>query len=156
MTQGHEEEAPRIRRGGRHLARDLALQALYQSDITGDAIARAVVQLVEDPATSERTDMAYFRHLAMEVWAHRPELDQWITRVAENWALDRVSVVERNILRLGIYELLWARDVPGRVIINEAIELSKRYGGEGSHRFVNGVMDQVAMQVRAEERESVR
>ncbi|MBF0611161.1 MAG: transcription antitermination factor NusB [Magnetococcales bacterium] len=159
MTQGTAGESnptSRPRRGGRHLARELALQALYQSDITGDGISDAVIQLVEDPVTEERTDLAYFRHLAAEVWKRKAELDHWIGQVTENWSLDRVSVIELNILRLGIYELLWQRDVPERVIINEAIELAKRFGGENSHRFVNGIMDQVAMRVRPEERESMR
>lgn len=143
-------------RGGRHLARELVLQALYQSEITGDTVSAAVIQLVEDPATEERADMAYFRRVAAEVWQRREELDGWISQLAVNWALDRVSVIERNILRLGIYELLWEREIPPRVIINEAIELAKRFGGDSSFRFVNGIMDQVALRARTPAGESIQ
>ncbi|MBF0426353.1 MAG: transcription antitermination factor NusB [Magnetococcales bacterium] len=138
------------RGGNRRKARELAVQALYQSDLSGDDIRQAVDQLCED-AAGEPVDLEYFRRLAVGVHARLLELDGWIERVTQHWAPDRLSIVDRNILRLGIYELLAERSVPRKVVINECIELSKTFGGEGSGRFVNGILDQVAAQVCGEQ-----
>lgn len=131
----------------RHRARELTLQALYQSDISGDAIHRAVEQLCEENAGGH-ADLPYFKTIAAGTWSRRAELDEWISKAAINWSLQRISTIDLNILRQGVYELLAEPDLPSRVVINEAIELSKRYGGDGSRLFVNGVMDRLARQIR--------
>ncbi|MBF0213293.1 MAG: transcription antitermination factor NusB [Magnetococcales bacterium] len=131
----------------RHKARELTLLALYQCDITGDGIHRAVGQLCEDNADG-RADLDYFQKVAAGAWSRLDELDHWITLGAKNWSLSRISTIDRNILRQGIYELLAEPDLPIQVVIHEAIELSKRYGGDGSGSFVNGVMDNVANKIR--------
>jgi transcription antitermination factor NusB len=133
--------------GNRHKARELILQALYQSDISGDNIQNAVDQLCKENVGG-RADLIYFKRVASGAWSRLAELDQWITKAAINWSTDRISTIDRNILRQGVYELLAETDLPARVIINEAIELSKRYGGKGSRSFVNGVMDRLANQIR--------
>lgn len=133
--------------GGRHKARELTLQALYQSEISGDGIHRAVDQLCEENADGQ-ADLPYFKSVASGTWSRRAELDEWIAKAATNWSLQRISTIDLNILRQGVYELLAEPDLPIRVVINEAIELSKRYGGEGSRLFVNGVMDRLASQIR--------
>lgn len=147
-----EEAAPppaRRRNMGssRHKARELTLQALYQSDISGDTIHRAVEQLCEENAGGH-ADLLYFKTIAAGTWSRRAELDEWIAKAAINWSLQRISTIDLNILRQGVYELLAEPDLPIRVVINEAIELSKRYGGDGSRLFVNGVMDRLASQIR--------
>lgn len=134
-------------RGNRHKARELTLQALYQSDISGDDIQNAVEQLYDENVDG-RADLTYFRRVASGTWSRLEELDLWITKASTNWSPERISTIDRNILRQGIYELLAEPELPSRVIINEAIELSKRYGGKGSRSFVNGVMDQLAGQIR--------
>lgn len=131
----------------RHKARELTLQALYQSDISGDAIHRAVEQLCEENADGH-ADLLYFKTIAAGTWSRRAELDEWIAKATLNWSLQRISTIDLNILRQGVYELLAEPDLPIRVVINEAIELSKRYGGDGSRLFVNGVMDRLASQIR--------
>lgn len=133
--------------GNRHKARELILQALYQSDISGDNIQHAVEQLCTENAQG-RADLKYFKRVAAGTWNRLEELDQWISKASTNWSMDRISTIDRNILRQGAYELLAETDLPSRVIINEAIELSKRYGGKGSRSFVNGVMDQLADRIR--------
>jgi transcription antitermination factor NusB len=135
-------------KGNRHKARELILQALYQSDISGDDIQHAVEQLCKENAGG-RADLIYFKRVAAGTWDRLEELDQWITKAATNWSTERISTIDRNILRQGVYELLAEADLPSRVIINEAIELSKRYGGKGSRSFVNGVMDRLASQIRS-------
>ncbi len=81
--------------------------------------------------------------LVQGVWQHREELDGIIENFARNWRLDRVGRVELNLLRLGVYEMLYRADVPSRVSMNEALELDKQYGDTGSHTFVNGILDAV-------------
>ncbi|MBF0358445.1 MAG: transcription antitermination factor NusB [Magnetococcales bacterium] len=133
--------------GNRHKARELILQALYQSDISGDDIENAVEQLCNDNLGS-RADMVYFKRVALGIWSRLEEVDQWIAKSSTNWSTERIATIDRNILRQGVYELLAEPDLPARVVINEAIELSKRYGGKGSRSFVNGVMDSLASQIR--------
>ncbi|MBF0310909.1 MAG: transcription antitermination factor NusB [Magnetococcales bacterium] len=128
--------------GARHKAREMILQAFYQCDISGENMERAVEQIAEDQAEGYG-DMEYFRHIAVAAWRRLAEIDPWIAKGADNWAPERISVVDRNILRLGVYELL-ATDLPIQVVINEAVELSKRFGTEDSGRFINGVMDRIA------------
>ncbi|MBF0455627.1 MAG: transcription antitermination factor NusB [Magnetococcales bacterium] len=137
----------KVGQGNRHKARELILQALYQSDISGDNIQNAVEQLCKENAGG-RADMVYFKRVATGTWSRLAELDQWIAKASTNWATDRISTIDRNILRQGIYELLAEPELPSRVIINEAIELSKRYGGKGSRSFVNGIMDHLAGKIR--------
>lgn len=134
--------------GARHRARELVVQALYQCAISGDDMSHPVAQLCETWKEG-MADLDYFRKSAWGIWRRREELDGWIARFTENWAPERVSVIDRSVLRLGIYELL-EEEVPLRVVINEAIELSKRYG-EGSGRFVNGILDRVAAELRPRE-----
>lgn len=136
-----------VQGGSRHKARELILQALYQSDISGDPVHRAVGQLCEDNSEG-RADLEYFRRIAAGTWHRLEELDQWITKVAVNWSAKRMSAIDRNILRQGVYELLAEPDLPVSVIINEAIVLSKRYGGDGSGAFINGIMDRLAAEIR--------
>ncbi|MEO5338966.1 MAG: transcription antitermination factor NusB [Magnetococcus sp. MYC-9] len=158
---GHTAEASptpvqRRRTGGsRHKARELTLQALYQSEISGDGIHRAVDQLCEENAGGQ-ADLLYFKTVAAGTWNRRAELDAWIAKAAINWSLQRISTIDLNILRQGVYELLAEPELPIQVVINEAIELSKRYGGNGSRLFVNGVMDRLASQIRPGRMEAVR
>ncbi|MBF0428844.1 MAG: transcription antitermination factor NusB [Magnetococcales bacterium] len=141
-------------RPSRHKARELTLLALYQCDISGDGIHRAVGQLCEDNVDG-RADLDYFQKVAAGAWSRLDELDQWITLGAKNWSLSRISTIDRNILRQGIYELLAEPELPIQVVIHEAIELCKRYGGDGSGSFVNGVMDCVANKIRGTEASAV-
>ena len=84
------------------------------------------------------------------VESHLEELDAFIVRYAEHWRLERMTLVDRNLLRLGIYELLYQPHIPPKVAINEAVEMAKRYGSEASGGFVNGILDQVRMAVGRE------
>ncbi|NGZ05472.1 MAG: transcription antitermination factor NusB [Magnetococcales bacterium] len=149
MDAAHDPGTPPLR--SRHKARELALLAMYQCDISGDGMQRAVGQLCEDNADG-RADLDYFQKVASGAWSRLEELDRWIAVGAKNWSLARISTIDRNILRQGIYELLAEPDLPVPVVIHEAIELSKRYGGDGSGSFVNGVMDNVAGQIRGTRR----
>ena len=131
----------------RHLARSVVLQSLFESDMRNvgeDALLASVRRNAAEFAPGV-SDVSFMETLAKSVLAKRPELDVIITKAAPDWPIDKISAVDRNILRLGLYELLFAdRDeVPAKVAINEAIELAKGFGGENSGKFVNGVLGSV-------------
>ncbi len=131
----------------RHLSRSIVLQSLYEWDF-GHKTEKDAQEIFERnakefaPGTS---DFAFMDNLLRGVISKRPELDTIIEKAAPDWPIDKISVIDRNILRVGLYELLFAdrKEVPAKVAINEAIELSKSYGGETSSRFVNGVLGAV-------------
>lgn len=131
---------------GRHLARELLVQALYQWQIAGHGVPelRAQFSAKED---FERCDAEYFGELLTTVVGEAPELDQVIARHAVR-SMEQLDAVGRAVLLLGIAELKHRADVPTRVVINEAIELAKRYGTTDSHKFVNAVLDKSARELR--------
>lgn len=135
-------------RGRRTQARELTLQALYQSEIGGEQSVDAAIVQLSEAASASKVDIEFFQELTRGVWSQRAELDERMAQFIKRWSVDRVAVIDRNVLRVGLYELTAGPAAPAKVVINEAIELSKRYGGEESSRFVNGVMDHMAAHVR--------
>ncbi|PIP27469.1 MAG: transcription antitermination factor NusB [Candidatus Moranbacteria bacterium CG23_combo_of_CG06-09_8_20_14_all_39_10] len=128
----------------RHLARSIAMQSLYEWDFKGkkdENLDEIVKKNIEEFAPGLEDDFFVY-HLAKQTLANRDKIDPLIEKCAPEWPLEQVTVVDRNILRLGIYELIFGNyeDVPPKVAINEAIELAKSFGGESSGRFVNGVL----------------
>jgi len=123
-------------------ARRQALQMLYQREITGDDVARILSDASYSDEDGEPSE--YSRRLASETEAHLADIDAEIEGTSENWSLVRMPFVDRNILRLAIYEIMYEPDVPDSVAINEAIEMAKLYGGEDSSKFVNGVLGRIA------------
>lgn len=125
----------------RHQARERALQLLFQWDIQeqGGEWERDFWEQypLEDDAR------AFADSLVSGVRQHRPELDALIGQYATNWKVSRMPIVDRNILRAGLYELLWMADVPAKVTINEALELARAFADEETRGFVNGVLDKV-------------
>jgi N utilization substance protein B len=129
--------------GARTTAREAALQMLFALDTTGNDVDQVVFDYWrETPGDPEgKTYANELVHGATEVVG---ELDRRIAGASANWRVDRMTRVDRNVLRLGVYELLYRLDVPRAVALDEAVELAKRYGAEDSGAFVNGVLDQVA------------
>ena len=129
--------------GPRRQGRELALQALYQLEMTGDGSPRAVeLFLSHFEGGAEAKDFA--RRLIAGVGAEKAALDAIIEKAAENWKLSRMAKVDLTILRLAAYELLFCPDIPVNVSLDEAIEIGKRYGSGDSATFINGILDQVA------------
>lgn len=135
----------------RHLSRSIVLQSLFEWDlnvlekkVVHDVLVRNVTEFAPN-----KTDMPFMEKLLDGVMAKQSELDLVIEKAAPEWPIDRISPVDRNILRLGLYELLFAdrKEVPAKVAINEAIELAKQFGGENSSRFVNGVLGAVYKEI---------
>lgn len=140
----------------RHLARALALQSLYEWDFHGcttDAVSIIKRNLEEFAPELDEKDFAV--KLVGGVIEHHDDIDDTITKFAPDWPLPKITVVDRNVLRIGTYELKFDPEIPSKVAINEAIELAKTFGGESSGKFVNGVLgavfrDQMAQGIQKE------
>jgi transcription antitermination protein NusB len=132
--------------GSRRRARELAFLALYQSDLLGEPGIDRLRELVAgDPPPTETGD--YARLVVDSFDHHRPAVDRTIRETAPQWELERMATTDRAVLRLAVVELLFMPGVPDPVTINEAIEIAKRYGGDGSGRFVNGVLDAIRRRI---------
>ena len=123
----------------RTLAREISLQALFQQDLT-DSKKEDPDDLLSETAQEER---GYARSLVIGVLENKQELDSRISEVTANWKLERIAAVDRAVLRLGLYELLEMAEVPPKVVINESVELAKKFSTEKSGAFVNGVLDKI-------------
>jgi N utilization substance protein B len=126
----------------RSRAREVALQLLYQRDLNPN-VARPVIERFAADRLKDATLAPYCLGLYDGVVGHAGDIDSRLTAVAENWRLPRMAAVDRNVLRLGAYELLYNPETPPAVALNEAIELARRYGSADSPAFVNGVLDRL-------------
>ncbi len=127
-------------KGERRFSRQLALQCLYEIDLVDHPVGVVLehrFQAHQDTMTSRVRD--YCRELVVEIIRHRDLLDEYIQRHASEWPLDQVSIIDRNLLRMALYEFTIGH-VPVKVAINEAVELAKNYGADSAPRFVNGVL----------------
>lgn len=126
----------------RRKARHQALHILYQREITEEALSRILSQGSYSTEDGEPTE--FCREIVVGVEDHQSRIDSIIEDISENWVLSRMPLVDRNILRLSVYEMLYRDDVPDSVSINEAVEMAKVYGGEDSSKFVNGILGRLA------------
>jgi N utilization substance protein B len=143
-----------VRRDGidpvlRSRARRRALQAIYAWQISGGNAQSVIAQFAHEQAR-EIADLAYFEALVHGVLDHRKSLDEALDPFVDR-GIDEVDAIERAALRVAAYELLYRQDVPYRVVINEAIESTKRFGSEHGHTYVNGVLDRAAVEWRKTE-----
>jgi len=127
----------------RHRGRRLALQALYEADAAGHDPAVTVERLSEEEQASAAA-AAFARALVAGIKRTRADLDAEIRQAAPQWPLEQLAVVDRNVLRIAIYELLVEAETPVRVAVNEAVELAKTFGTDASARFVNGVLGAIS------------
>jgi N utilization substance protein B len=132
---------PKNPHGARSSGRELALKFLYSADLSGHA-GEEDFDLFVNQAKDRGRVVDFARQLVRGVVTRRAELDAHILKLAKNWTIKRMAVVDRNVLRLGIYELLFG-DSPDLVVINEAVEIAKKFGSAQSGAFVNGILDQV-------------
>jgi N utilization substance protein B len=127
--------------GIRRQSRICALQLLFQWDIHGSTEHWLADYWTQHPTAPEVREFA--ERIAEGVMERHAELDALIGKLADNWKVARMPIVDRNILRMGLYELLWLPDVPAKVTVNEAIELAKQFADDEAKRFVNGILDKV-------------
>jgi len=135
----------------RHLSRSVAMQSLYEWDFRGrkqEELPTTVERNIKEFAAGLE-DTTFVFQLIDGVMKHLPELDKIIEKAAPQWPLEQIAVVDRNVLRLGLYELLFGNreEVPPKVAINESIELAKSFGGDSSGKFVNGVLGTVYREI---------
>lgn len=133
----------------RKKARELVLQALYQWQLTGIELAELLVEFLHDNDQA-KFDVDYFNQILAGVFKQIDDIDQLIKPILDR-DIDALNPVELAVLRLSVYELNYRVDIPYRVVINEALELTKRYGSNEGHKYVNGVLDKLAKTCRAAE-----
>ena len=128
--------------GKRRIARELTVKFLYQSEFNPDELQTQIAQFCKrSGAQAEIID--FMRALVEKVFAHAEEIDVLLNKFSDHWALERMSMVDRNILRLGICELAFTTATPPKVGINEAVEIAKKFGTQDSPDFINGILDKV-------------
>jgi len=137
----------------RHLSRSIAMQSLYEWDFSGKRVdlEKTIERNIQEFGPGLE-DKSFIWQLVTGVVQHLREIDKIVEKAAPQWPLDQIAIVDRNILRIGIYELLFGDKtaVPPKVAINEAIELAKSFGGENSGKFVNGVLGTVYKEIQNE------
>jgi transcription antitermination protein NusB len=151
--------------GPRRRAREIALQILIQIDVSPEMDAARAMRLyfdhlaedaetdmddeqVSGPARKSAFDRVLVEELVLGVGGHRVELDEIVQGLSRNWRLERMALVERNVIRLALYEMKFAAAVPTNVVLNEAIELAKRFGTSEGGAFVNGLLDRAATELQ--------
>lgn len=126
----------------RRLARECALETLYRLDLTGDDPARVIEEILARKNPSDEAE-TYLRRIVDTVVANQRELDTTLRRHLKRWRLERLTVIDRAILRIAAAEILHFVDIPPKVSINEAVDIAKKFGDDEAGRFVNGVLDGV-------------
>jgi N utilization substance protein B len=126
--------------GARRKARELALQMLYQHDLSGNP-ADTIIGTFEDLQKSKANTREFATKIFRGTLDHLAQIDEMIVAQADNWRIERMAVVDRNIIRMSIYEFLYETDTPKLVIIDEAIEIAKKFGTQKSSQFINGILD---------------
>jgi N utilization substance protein B len=134
--------------GARRVGRERALQALYQLEqdprVQSPAALEAAWTAHDDEGPKDPAADAFAKEILEGIKAHAADIDALIEQHSHNWRLDRMQRIDRNVLRIGVYELKFLDDVPKKVTINEAVELAKTFGNEASSAFINGLLDRIA------------
>jgi len=138
----------------RRRARALVLQTLYELDYTDHEAKSALAARFEERPLPE-SGQKFAQKLLMGVQTYRTYLDSVVGDLAPEWPIDQIAAVDRNVLRVAIYELLFEPQIPPKVAINEAVELAKMFGGESSPRFVNGVLGSLVLKDRQKIRKAI-
>jgi len=140
--------------GSRHLARSIVLQSLFELDFYGKKIQdlKKIMERNLNNFGAGLEDKSFVLKLSKEIISHLSKIDKIIEKAAPQWPINQINIIDRNVLRIGLYELLFSdkKEVPPRVAINEAIELAKTFGGKSSGKFVNGVLGRVYKELNPE------
>ncbi len=135
-------------------ARECALKVLYQMEMTKDSGSSALSKYWEREPEPEESVKQFTGELVGGVEKNANEIDETISKYATNWQIGRMAVIDRNILRMAAYEILFVDDIPPKVSINEAVDIAKKYGDEDSGKFVNGILDKIS-KVKSEKAKGV-
>ncbi len=130
--------------GNRRKSRELAIQVLFQAEFGEGTALGDRLDYFRQSFSIKPEVLEYCQHLLKSIETHLSDIDAKLQATSQNWKLERMSLVDKNILRLAACELLYSKDAPPKVIINEAIELAKQYSSQESHQFINGILDRLA------------
>jgi len=133
--------------GKRRKARESTLQILFQIEFDSSSLEKIVNSYWENIAYSEEEIRSYSTWLIEGILSHKEEIDRIIQSVSEHWRVPRMAIIDRNILRIAVFELLYEEKVAPAIVINEAIEIAKKYSGEQAGTFVNGILDAIQKQL---------
>lgn len=136
-------------------ARECALKVLYQIDITKDDYNNCLQDFWRNEKDVDNSIIEFANQLVRGTTENLQKIDKVIRDYATNWNIERMAVVDRNVLRLATYELLYLEDIPPKVSINEAVDIAKKYGDRDSGKFVNGVLDRISKEEPAYKKESI-
>lgn len=125
----------------RRQVREVVMQVLYAHDIRKDNIEKVAEGIIPEEILAQEKSREFARKLLSDVSTHQKMIDEYITKHADNWELDRMAIIDKNLMRMAIAEFLFMDDVPPKVTINEAIEISKKYSTDKSGKFINGILD---------------
>jgi N utilization substance protein B len=136
----------------RHLSRTIAMQTLFEWDFNDKQKAdlEPILKRITADVSGEYEDEGFAKSIVEGVLKNREEIDGLITKYATDWPLDQITIVDRNVLRIGVFELKYNDEIPSKVAINEAIEIAKKFGGESSGKFVNGVLGAIFKELEKE------
>ncbi len=127
----------------RSIAREIALKILYARDLTGESVEESARKFWENDTMDIDEVRSYADELVSGVETNMERIDAVISKYADNWELGRMATIDRNVMRVAAFELMFMQDIPPKVAINEAIEIAKKYGDKGSGKFVNGILDRI-------------
>jgi N utilization substance protein B len=130
----------------RRSSRELAMQALFYMDINGEYSEPMIARFCQVFPPSKKSD-PFFHQILSGVIEKRLEIDTVIERFSSNWKMNRMACVDRNIMRIAVYEIMYCQDIPPKVSINEAIDIGKKYGTEDSGAFINGILDSIRIAI---------
>jgi len=128
--------------GSRRKSREFALQALFDMDMSQNNSEERIELFCRNFTPSNKV-LPFFQGLILGIKKNKNEIDSLIEKFSSNWKISRISCVDRNVMRIAVYEMLYCEDIPSKVSINEAIEIGKKYGSEDSGSFINGILDSV-------------
>lgn len=127
---------------------------LYQVETAGEDSDRALTKYCSLFPYQEDI-VVYARHLLAGIGSHQEQIDGFIRKACDHWRIDRIAYVDKNVMRIGVFEMIFSGDVPPKVAIDEAIEMGKKYGSEDSREFINGVLDRILKDFYSENKETV-
>ncbi len=135
----------------RTTAREVAMMLQFSSMLGGEDTPERVLEKTEEVGKLDAEDLAYIDEIMQGIQLHAPQIDELVSRYSKDWVIERIARVDLSILRVAIFEMLYrGQDVPTGAAINEAVELAKRYGGERSYAFINGILGSVAREMETE------
>jgi N utilization substance protein B len=134
--------------GNRRLSRELVIQFLYLTEMNEGETANQLESFWENNACKEEGVQAFAEDILNDIFDHKKEIDAKLEKYSDNWTLSRMTVIDRNLLRMAASELMYSKTVPPKVAIDEAVEIAKKFGSEDSPNFINGVLDRILKELK--------